>query len=133
MQGCAPADVVSQPAGKATKEEFIDRKWKLHQVLTIEKVLEKQQQQQQEQPVANEQQQEREEDSLPPPLELHLNSEPNFTRTEEQTAIEDESADEVARLRQEVVQLQVQALVLLRAGEMLDLEGLRMVGQREYQ
>ena len=119
-------------AAKATEVEAIDRKWKLHQELTIEKVLEEQQHHQphqqqqqqqhqphqQQQPVANQhQQQDAEEEQHQPPLEKHLNSEehPNsqliFTQPEDQNLIEDANAIEIARLRQLVLELQVRACV----------------------
>jgi hypothetical protein len=129
------ADVASHPAGQATEAEAIDRKWKLHQELTIEKVLEKQQQHQphqQQQPVANQhQQQDPEEEPHQPPLEKHLNSEehpnsqPYFTQPEDQTQIEDANAIEIARLRQQVLELQVKRMCCRARDGMLDLEGQR--------
>jgi hypothetical protein len=115
--------VARHSAAKATEAEAIDRKWKLHQELTIEKVLEEQQQQQhqphqQQQRVANQhQQQDAEEEQHQPALEKHLNSEehpnshPNLTQPEDQTLIEDANAIEIARLRQLVLELQVCACV----------------------
>jgi hypothetical protein len=109
--------VARHSAAKATEVEAIDRKWKLHQELTIEKVLEEQQQHQphqQQQRVANQhQQQDAEEEQHQPPLEKHLNFEehPNsqliFTQPEDQNLIEDANAIEIARLRQLVLELQV--------------------------
>ena len=133
------ADVASHPAGKATEAEAIDRKWKLHQELTIEKVLEKQPQpqqphqpHQQQQPVANQQQlQDPEEPSHQPPLEQHPDSQPNSSQPEVQTQIEDANAVEVARLRQQVLELQVQRVCCRSRVGLLDLEVQRRVGLRD--
>ena len=131
--------MASHPAGKATEAEAIDRKWKLHQELTIEKVLEKQQQpqqphqpHQQQQPVANQQQlQDPEEPSHQPPLEQHPDSQPNSTQPEVQTQTEDANAVEVARLRQQVLELQVQRVCRRARVGVLDLEVQRRVGPRD--
>ncbi len=115
MQGVIDAATV--PASKPDREDMADRKWKLHQDVSIEKVLEMQQRQQQQQ---QQQQKEQHQKGQKVEEEQHLQQLPQRLRSDTRADADDKEegsapsqlAEDILLLRQQLDALQVWRLFL---------------------
>jgi hypothetical protein len=115
MQGGADAATIL--ASKPDREDAADRRWKLHQDVSIEKVLEMQQRQQQQQKQQQQQQQQKgqkvEEEQHPQHLPQQLSSDTRADAEEkEEGGAFSQQAEDIVLLRQQLDALQVRRLFL---------------------
>ena len=117
MQGGADAATIL--ASKPDREDAADRRWRLHQDVSIEKVLEMQQRQQQQQKQQQQQQQQQqkgqnvEEEQHPQQLPQQLSSDTRADAEEkEEGGAFSQQAEDILLLRQQLDALQVRRLFL---------------------
>ena len=109
MQGGADAATIL--ASKPDREDAADRKWKLHQDVSIEKVLEMQQRQQQQQKQQKGQKVEEEQHPQQLPQRLSSDTRADAEEKEEGGAFS-QQAEDILLLRQQLDALQVRRLFL---------------------